>query len=123
MKIEFQVDGKPSKKDGSNSMWGKKAEAQNLINLRNAAFIKSEETIKQPLVSRVSLELIIRAPENVLESMGDLDNFITGVCDESEKTCNNNQSRTMLAINLAHNDALILEDLVSMECEKRGWIK
>ena len=81
MKIEFQVEGKPPKKDGANSMWGKNSEAQNIVNLRNAAFRKREETIKEPFHSRVSLELIINAPESELERMGDLDNFITGVCD------------------------------------------
>ena len=81
MKIEFQVEGKPPKKDGANSMWGKNSEAQNIVNLRNAAFKKREETIKEPFHSRVSLELIINAPESELERMGDLDNFITGVCD------------------------------------------
>ena len=81
MKIEFQVEGKPPKKDGANSMWGKNSEAKNIVNLRNAAFRKREETIKEPFYSRVSLELIINAPESELERMGDLDNFITGVCD------------------------------------------
>ena len=81
MKIEFQVEGKPPKKDGANSMWGKNSEAQNIVNLRNAAFRKREETIKEPFHSRVSLELIINAPESELERMGDLDNFITGICD------------------------------------------
>lgn len=81
MKIEFKVEGKPPKKDGAKSMWGKNSEAQNIVNLRNAAFRKREETIKEPFNSRVSLELIINAPESELERMGDLDNFITGVCD------------------------------------------
>jgi len=52
-----------------------------------------------------------------------LQGYVSELCDESENKCNNNQSRTKLALNLARSDALILEDLVSMECEKRGWIK
>jgi len=57
MFVEFEVPGKPPKKDGANSMWRKDSEAQNIINLR------------------------IYARINEIEGMGDLDNFITGVCD------------------------------------------
>ena len=49
--------------------------------------------------------------------------YVLDLCDEAENKCNNNKSRTKLALNLARSDALILEDLVGMECEKRGWIK
>ena len=79
--VRARAEGKPPKKDGANSMWGKKSEAPNIVNLRNAAFRKREETIKTPFNSRVSLDLVIYAPESELERMGDLDNFITGVCD------------------------------------------
>lgn len=82
MRIKFHVKGKPPKKDGANSMWGKKSEAKNIVNLRNAASeAKENSELVEPLNSHVSLNLNIYAPEIELERMGDLDNFITGVCD------------------------------------------
>jgi len=81
MAIEFKVQGKPPKKDGANSMWGKKSEAQNIVNLRKAAIKARNELKSTPFTGRVSLELTIYADNAVIENMGDLDNFITGICD------------------------------------------
>jgi len=81
MSVEFKVQGKPPKKDGSNSMWGKKSEAQNIVNLRKAAITARNEIDTSPYTGRVSIELTIYADNSVIESMGDLDNFITGICD------------------------------------------
>ena len=49
--------------------------------------------------------------------------YVSLLCDESEKKCNNNESRMKLALNLANSDSVILEYLVGMECRKRGWTK
>jgi len=78
MKINFQVNGLPPKKDGAQSMWGKPLEAQRLVALRQAAL----QALKgQPaLQSNIKLTLKIHLPAND-RSMGDLDTFITGVCD------------------------------------------
>ncbi len=81
MSVEFKVQGKPPKKDGANSMWGKKSEAQNIVNLRKAATTARNEINITPFTGRVSIELTIYADNAVIESMGDLDNFITGICD------------------------------------------
>ena len=74
----FEVKGLPPKKDGAQSMWGKPLEAQRLVALRQAAI----QALKgQPaLQSNIRLTLKIHLPVND-KSIGDLDTFITGVCD------------------------------------------
>lgn len=81
MELTFLVKGKPPKKDGAQSMWGKKSEAFNIVNLRNSAFKTREEKDSGLFTSHLCLELEIYAPEGELERIGDLDNFITGICD------------------------------------------
>jgi len=81
MSISFKVQGKPPKKDGSSSMWGKKSEALNIVNLRNAAIKAREDQNTGLFSSRIGIDLIIYASEKEIESMGDLDNFVTGICD------------------------------------------
>ena len=75
MKIEFTVKGVPPKKDGASSMWGKGAEVPRLKELRKAA--RSALGEQRPLSGPVRLTLRVYADQAV----GDLDNFITGVCD------------------------------------------
>ena len=81
MLISFRVPGKPPKKDGSSSMWGKKSEALNIVNLRNAAAKAMDKEGIGPMPGRISIYLTIYASEEEIESMGDLDNFVTGICD------------------------------------------
>lgn len=81
MSISFKVQGKPPKKDGSSSMWGKKSEALNIVNLRNAATEAMEENDVGPFIGRIGINLTIISSEKEIESMGDLDNFMTGICD------------------------------------------
>jgi len=85
MFVEFEVPGKPPKKDGANSMWKKESEAQNIINLRKEA----RKAVKQIGVDLFSgplgIELTIYARINEIEGIGDLDNFITGICDGLQK--------------------------------------
>ena len=78
MKINFQVNGLPPKKDGAQSMWGKSLEAKRLVALRQADL----QALKghPPLISNIKLTLKIHLPVND-RSIGDLDTFITGVCD------------------------------------------
>ena len=79
MKVEFRVEGLPPKKDGANSMWGKKEEAPKLQQLRIAAL---EALAGRPPLCR-RIRLIVRAHIGPANSrrIGDLDNFITGICD------------------------------------------
>ena len=75
-RIEFTVEGDlPPKKDGANSMWNKPSEFRRLVRLRSVALQAMDG--RTPLASDIVLELEIRCGG----SDGDLDNFITGVCD------------------------------------------
>ena len=75
MKICFEVIGLPPKKDGANSMWRKGSEFERLRNLRIAA--AEAMNGRSPATTLVNLHLrLFAAPEN-----GDLDNFLTGICD------------------------------------------
>ena len=78
MPYQFEVKGLPPKKDGANSMWGKKLESERLVALRQAA-LKSFNG-QPPLQSNIKLILQIHIPVNN-RSIGDLDTFVSGVCD------------------------------------------
>ncbi|MCL6576924.1 hypothetical protein [Kyrpidia sp.] len=81
MRIEFEVDGKPPRKNGATSMWGKDDEIARLVSLRRKALEAMEkEGISDCFRSFVKLELTLFLPRSDLER-GDLDNFITGICD------------------------------------------
>ena len=75
MQVRFDVEGVPPKKDGASSMWSKRSELQRLRNLRRAAGTAMSRPI--PITARATLRLKIYAAIRA----GDLDNFITGVCD------------------------------------------
>jgi hypothetical protein len=75
MYVQFEVDGVPPKKDGANSMWRKSSEIPRLKALRQAAFTSLQgQSIKDQ-----KLELVLRV--HAVPGAGDLDNFITGICD------------------------------------------
>jgi len=74
----FEVKGLPPKKDGAQSMWGKRLEAERLVALRQAALQALKE--RSPLKNNIRLALKIHLPAND-RSIGDLDTFVTGVCD------------------------------------------
>ncbi len=78
MKTQFIVECLPPKKDGANSMWGKKLESERLVALRQATLqaLKGQP----PLQRNIKLILKIHIPVNN-RSIGDLDTFVTGVCD------------------------------------------
>ena len=74
----FKIQGLPPKKDGANSMWGKDLEADRLISLRLAAIEAFKDS--PPLRQNIELEIMVHIPQNS-RAVGDLDNFVTGVCD------------------------------------------
>jgi len=79
VKVQFTVQGVPPKKDGANSMWGKPEEAPKIMALRTKAL--NAFSARSPL--RTNIRLTLRAyvgPTNT-PSIGDLDNFVTGICD------------------------------------------
>ena len=76
----FRVEGLPPKKDGAKSMWGKSAtERIRLLNLRRAAF--QAFAGQQPLAVNISIALEVHVGLTNSRATGDLDNFITGICD------------------------------------------
>jgi hypothetical protein len=82
LRVEFIVNNIPPKKDGANSMWRKEVEVPRIIALREKALQSIKEKNQKCIInSYVRLELSLYLPEHQIESIGDLDNFITGVCD------------------------------------------
>ncbi len=80
MKLEFTVeDHPPPKKDGANSMWNKASEFDRLVALRQAALRQLGE--HPPLRRHISLRVEVFLPQPESRAAGDLDNFITGICD------------------------------------------
>jgi len=76
------VKGRPPKKHGEKSMWARNDEAPFVARLREEALrSKMKLGLDDCFHSWVSLQLIVYVPISELESIGDLDNFITGVCD------------------------------------------
>ena len=95
-KICFKVKGElPPKKDGANSMWGKRTctEPKRLIALRRKAFedlrskpdfVDGEPYFKKTEAVRLELSIQVaswREDQSGENGSGDLDNFVTGVCD------------------------------------------
>lgn len=82
MRVRFTVKGLPPKKHGEKSMWARNDEAPRIASLREKALeARTKLGINDCFHSLVSLELRIFVPKSRLEPVGDLDNFITGVCD------------------------------------------
>ncbi len=82
MRIEFKVMGRPPKKHGEKSMWARSDEAPLVARLRKEALETRLKTgLTEPFYSLVALELQVFVPKPQLESIGDLDSFIAGVCD------------------------------------------
>ena len=82
MRIEFIVKDIPPKKHGEKSMWARRDEAFRVVSLRQEAIkARSKAGLSKPIDSLVAIELQIFVPKSELKRIGDLDNFITGICD------------------------------------------
>ena len=85
--LRFRVGGRmPPKKDGAASMWRKPAGIEQLKALRRAAVeaMAGREPWDQPVVLRLRVHVPAPKGEPALwtrREHGDLDNFVTGVCD------------------------------------------
>lgn len=80
MQIKFRVDGHlPPKKDGASSMWKKDAEVPRLVALRRAALAALAG--RKPFDRSIGLALRVYVGTTNDRRTGDLDNFVTGVCD------------------------------------------
>ena len=79
-RITFKVEGNlPPKKDGANSMWNKAVEAPRLVALRQQALDALNG--RPPFSSEIRLKVRIHVANSSAGNTGDLDNFITGICD------------------------------------------
>jgi len=82
MRIEFTVTDYPPKKHGEKSMFAQSNEALRVVHLRERAYeARLQARFNKPFDCLVALELRVFVPESRLESIGDLDSFIAGVCD------------------------------------------
>ena len=132
MSVEFTVQNIPPRKDGANSMWSKDSEAPRIIALRKAAFDEMQKTgIFEPFQSSVRLEFTLFAARSHFSFVsgnyiGDLDTFITGICDGLQAAHGNEQPAHPLfqslqntAIDFRH-DLLIKNDahVVSITAKK-----
>lgn len=80
MKLRFRVMGDLlPKKTGELSMWGKPGEARRIAKLRLAALDALSGA--PPLQRNIRIRLTVHVGPRNNRSTGDLDNFITGVCD------------------------------------------
>ncbi|MFH1311498.1 MAG: hypothetical protein ABIH65_03780 [Nanoarchaeota archaeon] len=80
--VELVVNDIPPKKHGEKSMWDNKTEAKRIVSLRKEFF----NQFKTILRGYLQLEFTLYVPKKRLENIGDLDNFITGVCDALQKS-------------------------------------
>ena len=85
--VSFVVQGLPPKKDGSTSMWNKPLERTRLIALRCATL--EAQGAQAPSTCSFSLTLEVHVGPVNTRAIGDLDNFITGVCDGLQAAAGN----------------------------------
>ncbi len=82
MRIKFIVNDRPPKKHGEQSMWAQDVEAPRIVSLRKAALeARQEAGADKPFDSLVAMEVHVFMPQAQLESIGDLDSLVAGVCD------------------------------------------
>lgn len=77
--LRVVVEGLPPKKDGANSMWRKPSEIPRLLALRHA--VQDALGGREPFSEEVALDLVVHVAGENSRTIGDLDNFITGICD------------------------------------------
>jgi hypothetical protein len=82
MRIEFTVNGRPPKKHGEKSMWDRDDESFVLAKLRERALeARLRAGLHDCFDGFVLLELSVYVPRSKITAVGDLDNFVTGICD------------------------------------------
>jgi hypothetical protein len=130
MRFEFVVQGDlPPKKDGASSMWSKQSEFARLVALRRASLCANPKP--EVLRSRIHLLLEVHLLEPEARDSGDLDNFVSGVCDGlmkaasglpdvndwSDPSLANVHPRHEIAI---HDDAAVVEIVARKFAETGG---
>jgi Holliday junction resolvase RusA-like endonuclease len=88
--IQFSVKGIPPIKSSNQSIWSLDAQAERLLKLRFEALReRKRQQITQVFDTPLSLEFEIFAPLKDLNTIGDLDNMIGGICDGLQAKPNN----------------------------------
>lgn len=81
MAIEISVMGLPPKKRTDLSLWSHEAEVPKVINLRKVARQSFGNHLPFKSNIRLRLSVFLTEKEFNLPHVGDLDNFVSGVCD------------------------------------------
>ena len=81
MSVSIPVTGIPPKKRSDTSLWNCESEVPKVIALRREARTRFGD--RKPFTSRIRLRLsvFLTASEFSSTQVGDLDNFVSGVCD------------------------------------------
>lgn len=80
MKVEFTVKGsRPPRKRDAKSLWAHPKEAPLVLKLRRAALEAGTKLGTSCITSTMKLELNLYTPD--IEGVGDLDSYISGICD------------------------------------------
>jgi len=92
MEIIFSVEGVPPRKE-SWSLWSEEGGQRPLVRkLRRAARIAMGDDA--PLAGPVALRLELHVPAGKLMAVGDLDNFVSGICDGLQRAAGNWKAAT-----------------------------
>ncbi|MEO6196715.1 MAG: hypothetical protein ABIP58_01260 [Dehalococcoidia bacterium] len=78
-RMQLRVEGLPPKKDGAKSMWGKPLEAHRIRALRLTVAEKLAGA--PPFARNIEIDLECHVGPRNDRNTGDLDNFLTGICD------------------------------------------
>lgn len=95
MKVNFKVEGKPPKKDGSQSLWsGKSNQAPLVFELRKKALkAKKEAKMNECFQGLVRIEIKIYSPHittnDYHQHVGDLDNLVAGIFEAIQPASKN----------------------------------
>lgn len=80
--ISFTVQGLPPTNKNQQSMWGRASQAPLIISLRMQALIALNNAgLNDPFKDQVSLFLSFFIQPDLIQNTGDLDNYLSGICD------------------------------------------
>lgn len=131
MIIEFRVEGKPPKKDGSQSLWSERSnQAELVFKLREKAVeTKKEIKMEDYFHGLVKIKISIFSPYITVQDhhqhVGDLDNLVAGIFESIQPASNNETLRPNKIFDQNPDTAphipLLIEDdsqIVSLSAEK-----
>jgi hypothetical protein len=93
VEVVFDVDGVPPKKDLAWSMWSEEGgQRPRVLKLRRAARTAMGDAA--PLDGAIALRVQLHVPDGQLMAVGDLDNFVPGICDGLQRAADKWGSET-----------------------------